>query len=129
MAVYREGYKFVEMIEKKTSRVFNDAFDIGAPVIKGDPIWKMLQYVVKMYGIEESRAQDECGVYINIKLVDEWAVSDGRKTMEQATEKYEIRYMPLKKWKNKPYLNSQFREATGFVNIVRHPEKGRFHVV
>lgn len=39
MAVYREGYKAIEMIEKSSKRIYNDACDYGAPTKSGDVIW------------------------------------------------------------------------------------------
>lgn len=117
MAVYREGYFLLEQIYKNTKQVFNDAADQGAPVKKGDQLWNFLQYSVKAYELPETRKVEGGILSVQIKLIDEWAVSDARKTVENATEFYLIEYTPLKKWKSKPYLNPEFRDADGFLSF------------
>ena len=39
MAVYREGYKAIELIAKHSVQIFRDACDKGAPTKKGDNLW------------------------------------------------------------------------------------------
>lgn len=35
MAIYREGYKAIEAIERASKRIYNDACDFDAPTKKG----------------------------------------------------------------------------------------------
>ena len=128
MAVYREGYDFVKTIETNTKRIFNDAYDEGAPVTKDDELWKQAKYAIKAYGITESRSEDECGIYITIELMDEWAFSDGRKSEEEAIDRFRIFYSSLKRWKGNPYLNQAFRNATGYLSVTRIAKPGEFTI-
>ena len=128
MAVYREGYDLVKTIGANTKRVFNDAFDEGAPVTKDDELWKLTKYAIRAYGIPESRSEDECGIYITIELMDEWAFSDGRKSEEEAIEQFRIFYCPIKRWKGEPYLNQAFRGANGYLSVTRIAKPGEFTI-
>ena len=115
MAVYREGYHLIEQIQKNNKQVFNDA---GMPVAKGDKTWTLLGYVAKAYGIPGSRRQPGTSILsITIELMDEWTVSDGRKTKGEAIDRFRITYYSLKRWKNKPYLNPEFKDADGFISF------------
>lgn len=127
MAIYREGYKFVEDILRNERRIFVDACDMGVGVKKGDPLWNSMKYVVRAYANEwhgESdeptknpviRTKDSCST--TFTLMDEWAVSDGRKTAEQATEKFRVTYQSFKPWRAKPYLYPDFADMDGFISL------------
>ena len=96
MAVYREGYTLIEDIEKSTYKLFYDAADVGAKVKKDDVLWKALEYAIRGYVIDGSRKERKysqmMSVSIDILLVDEWAVSDERKTLAEATDRFTITY-------------------------------------
>nr|DAJ28059.1 MAG TPA: KH domain [Caudoviricetes sp.] len=97
MAVYREGYKAIEAIKRASKRIYNDACDFGAPTKKGDNIWNYAKQLCDWYGIEgtrkESRYATGCTLTQDVKLIDEWAVSDERKSLEAATEIYTVTFI------------------------------------
>lgn len=97
MAVYREGFKAIEEIKKLSVNIFNDACDFGAPTKKGDKIWNTAKQLVDWYKIEGTRKHDKYStgesVSVEVKLIDEWAVSDERKTLKEATEKYRVNFV------------------------------------
>ena len=97
MAVYREGYKAIEEIKKRSVQIYSDACDYGAPTRKGDSIWNYAKQLMDCYGVEgtrkESRYSTGASVKQEVKLIDEWAVSDERKTLEQATEIYVVTFV------------------------------------
>lgn len=118
MAVYREGYSILEMINSNAQAVFNDACDLGAPVEKGDALWYGIKQLYEWYGEEGSKKRETGWSYsFVVELMDEWAVSDKRKTEEEAIDRYKVTYTLMEPWINKPYLNGIFRGAHGFVNI------------
>ena len=129
MAVYREGYAIIEDIQKNSERVFNDACDYGAPVKKGDARWNAVQQLIEWYGKEwDYKTEDEKAFPVvrtndstatKVKLIDEWALSDKRKTDSEATDLYIVEYMKLDSFKNKPYLNSKFKDCDGFVSVYK----------
>lgn len=92
MSVYKEGFYAKDLIEKRSVRIFNDACDFGAPTSKGDEIWNMASTINHFYGDENTRKEERyltgksCSV--EFTLIDEWAVSDERKTVNQATETF-----------------------------------------
>ncbi len=92
MAVYREGFHAINELQQKQIQIFSDACDYGIPVRKGDKLWNLTNQLVKSYGIKKSRVQYSTGVTSNVKLIDEWAVCDERKTMAQATEIYMVSF-------------------------------------
>jgi len=99
MAVYREGYQIVEEIKSGSKRIFTDAADFGMPCRKGDRVWNMLGQLVDSYGIEGTRVQWDGGVVQRVKLVDEWAVCDERKTLAQATDIFTVSFCKTGKGK------------------------------
>jgi len=110
MSVYKEGYHTVELIQKQSKQIWPDACDFGAPTKKDDDLWKWVKQASEWYGIKTCRKSDYTGhVSTIISLIDEWAVSDGRKTEEQATEYYHINYY---KGKNIPGGYDGFFEVT-----------------
>jgi len=100
MAIYREGYHAVDKIIKNSKNIFSDACDNGAPTRKGDEIWNLAKQLVEWYGDKESRKESRystgSSVTNVITLIDEWAVSDERKTLKQATEKFIVSYVTCK---------------------------------
>lgn len=98
MAVYREGFSAIEIISGHSKQIFDDAADYGMPVRKGDLLWKLVGQCVDTYRIPNARKvykyPNGKGITLartvsdRIKLIDEWAVSDGRKTLDEATEIY-----------------------------------------
>lgn len=118
MSVYREGYNAVKVIEQQSTQIFNDACDYGAPTVKGDAVWNAAQ-TLKTYAIEGTRKVNKTllgNVYtIEIKLIDEWAVSDERKTLAQATERYRLTYTQCA---NKRLLGTLIRkDIMGFFEL------------
>lgn len=97
MSVYREGYKAIEEIKKRSVQIYSDACDYGAPTKNGDSIWNYAKQLVEWYGIKgtrkENRYQTGASVENEVKLIDEWAVSDERKTIEQATDIYVVHFV------------------------------------
>jgi hypothetical protein len=96
MAVYREGFSAIKDIEDNSVRIYDDACDFGAPCNKGDKIWNAAKQLVDWYGVPGSRTDYSKvggnGVTQTVELMDEWAVSDKRKTEEEATEYYRVSY-------------------------------------
>ena len=113
MSVFKEGYSIVNQITKSSKQIFPDACDFGTLIKKGDSIWNDLKQLIDWYGVEGTRVENRystgSSVSHKIKLMDEWAVSDGYKTVEQATEYYIVEYVTIK---NKPGYD-------GYVNIYK----------
>lgn len=100
MAVYREGYSFIEYLQRNSVEIFpGDACDFGVPVKKGDEIWNQCKSTIHFYGRDhvntrqENRYSTGRSVSQNITLIDEWAVSDERKTVSEATEVFRIEFV------------------------------------
>lgn len=115
MAVYREGFDAKFIIEAGSVQIFNDACDRGAPTKKGDKVWNAAKQLVEWYGeentIERSRYSTGRSCKAEVILIDEWAVSDKRKTVSEATEKYVVEFVSCTTGKCKGY--------DGYVNIYR----------
>lgn len=100
MAVYREGYKALETIQRESKQIYSDACDFGALTKKGDHIWNAAKQLVDWYKVEGKREEHRystgrsCSAVV--ELMDEWAVSDERKTVDQATERYEVCFVGVK---------------------------------
>lgn len=113
MAVYREGYHALNEIQSQSIQIYDDACDFGVPVRKGDSNWNLSKMLFHMYGDRETRRQNNYStgknVYSNFTLIDEWAVSDERKTIKQATETYTMTYTTCNTGKCKGY--------DGFISI------------
>lgn len=96
MAVYREGYHAVESLQKASTQIYRDACDWGVPVKKNDRNWNLAKQACEWYGIKSTRKHHKFATGSTteqyISLMDEWAVSDGRKTEKQATEFFKITY-------------------------------------
>ena len=100
MSVYKEGYRALEIIQNAGSRIYDDACDFGALTNKGDTIWNNMKQLVEWYGEKGTRKfhKYETGFTVvqTVKLMDEWSVSDGHKTIGQATELYKVTYVNSK---------------------------------
>ncbi len=107
MAVYREGYTALELILSQTVRIYNDACDTGVPTKQGDAIWNAAKQLVKWYGDKNTRSEERYSTGRSCKsdftLIDERAVSDERKTIEEATERYSIEFVSCTDGKCKGY--------------------------
>lgn len=120
MAVYREGYSFIKDVQQLTTQIFSDAADCGMPIKRGSAQWNTLKYISKAYGNTASRKQNSDGSFsLDITLMDEWAVSDERKTVKEATETYVLTYMPLIKYHRKSYLLIDWKMFDGVVSIYK----------
>lgn len=99
MAVYREGYMILEQYEKQKVQIWNDACDEGVLINKGDKNYGAMMQLIEWYGDKVTRKVLGTGnqVQIEITLMDEWAVSDERKTIKEATEVYTVLYYQLRK--------------------------------
>lgn len=118
MAVYREAYSALDLIESRAQQVFKDAADYGAPVRKGDDLWNAIKQLHDWYRDKSSTTQkDKQRGHFHIEIMDEWAFSDGRKTEEEATEVYRISYHKLNRFAKHPELCFPFKGAHGFVSV------------
>lgn len=97
MSVYREFFTCIEILENNSGKIHKDAADYGAPCKKGDEIWNAGAQLAEWYGEESTKVYSTNSVTITIEGIDEWAVSDGRKTVKEATEKYQLSYVITKK--------------------------------
>jgi hypothetical protein len=97
MAVYREGYIALELIQNNSFQIFPDACDFGAPTRKGDSIWNAAKQLVDWYGEEGTRTENRYStgrsVEAHVELMDEWAVSDGRKSEREATDRFIVSFV------------------------------------
>lgn len=109
MAVYREGFTIVENLLNNSRQIFSDAADYGVLVKKGDEFWNQAKQLVEWYGVEGTRKEERYSTGVTVKhdieLMDEWAVSDGRKTEEQATIQYTVSFVSL---------STRHRETKGY---------------
>ena len=92
MSVYKEGYYCLEQLIANSKRLYPDACDFGCPVNKDDIHFNFAKQLVNDYGKMDTREVWEGGVSINVVLMDEWAISDGRLTIEEGTETYKITF-------------------------------------
>lgn len=98
MAVYREGFSALEQYKQRERQIWNDSCDMGVVVKKDDSNWNLMMLLVEMYGDKETRKVTTSNqVEIQFTLIDEWAVSDERKTVKQATEVYSLNYYKFTK--------------------------------
>jgi hypothetical protein len=115
MAVYREGYHIIESIIRNQLQIFPDAADVGVPISKGDNTWVSLKQLTEWYGVEGTRSAHSYStgksVEMDIELLDEWAVSDKRKTMEEAKDIFHVSYVTC--------TTGRCRGFDGFVVVYR----------
>jgi hypothetical protein len=93
MSVYKEGFMYIQMLQAEEAKYGGG----GIPTKKGDNVWNAVKGLIHFYsGEDEGReiqvTDRKTMVKKCITLIDEWAVSDERKTVKQATEVYEIGY-------------------------------------
>lgn len=101
MAVYREFFKAVELIQANTWTLDHSTIR-GAVTNGNDEIWHSAKMLADVYGVKGSRLQVSTTradgsnpgkmVHIKIRGIDEWAVTDGRMTKEEATVEYALCY-------------------------------------
>ena len=107
MAIYREGYHALNQIQSESIQIYDDACDFGVPVRKNDSNWKLAKMLFTMYGDKQYRKQHNYSTGKNVSafitLVDEWSVSDERKTLKEATETYAMHYVTCSTGKCKGY--------------------------
>jgi hypothetical protein len=110
MAVYREGYSFIEFLQRNSIDIYpGESCDNGVPVKKGDSVWNQCKYVIDFYGRDnkgtrqENRYSTGRSVSQCITLIDEWAVSDERKTVTEATDVFRIEFVSCTDGKCKGY--------------------------
>ena len=76
MSVYKEGFKFIETIEKNSINIYPDACDNGMPVNKDDQTWNNCKSIIETYKINGTRKEygtaPNLTVSNTIMLVDEW---------------------------------------------------------
>lgn len=115
MAVYREGYMIVEQIEKGSIQIYSDACDYGYPTRKGDFIWNAAKQISDWYGLKGTRIVNKYGTgydaSIDIELIDEWAVSDKRKTEVEATDVFLLTFVSC--------TDGKCKEFDGFLHIYK----------
>lgn len=117
-AVYREGYMCLDIIQKNSVQIYNDAADFGALFNRGDKIFNAAKQLIEWYqkeGTEIKRHKYETGEDAEaiVQLIDEWAVSDERKTMAEATETYRVHCVTSKngiKYQGKTYIGYVYVE-------------------
>lgn len=118
MAVYREGYHAVEEIEKNYTRIWDDACDEGALVKKDDDLWNWTKQLVEWYGVKGTRKVNDYANSIQVehevKLMDEWAYSDGRKSESEAIERFKVSY-----YMEKRGIRKGSKKYDGFVRVER----------
>jgi len=111
MSVYKEGYKAIAEIQQNERQVYKDASDFGAVTKKDDAIWNLAKNLVKDYGLngtrKESRYSTGRSVTTHVQLMDEWAVSDGTKSINEATEIYLVVFVSC----------SDIQGADGYIHI------------
>ncbi len=122
MAVYREGFSILEKYGNEKHQIWNDSCDEGVAVSKDDSNWNVFKQLVEWYGDPSTRKCDkEVGIVSEVvTLIDEWAVSDERKTVEEATEEYLVTFYKLGKGGYFGKSNLIKQDCTyGFFNIER----------
>ena len=100
MAIYREGYHAVQKLQDQSQQIYPDACDFGVPITKGDKNWNLSKQLGEWYGDKESRKvhtySGGTNVDMIVTLIDEWAVSDERKTVKEATDKFHLSFVSCK---------------------------------
>lgn len=118
MAVYREGYMILEQYEKQKVQIWNDACDEGVLINVNDKTAGAVKQLIEWYGEPSTRKQTAPNqVQIEVTLMDEWAVSDERKTVKEATEVYTVNYYGFKKADQNSLIRKGF---DGFYSITKN---------
>jgi len=101
MSVYKEGFHLAESLARQQVRIYPDAADFGIPVKKNDANWNAMKQLIDWYGKKETRKEHDYStgkdLSIEFVLIDEWAVADQRKTLEEATERFLFTYIAVNK--------------------------------
>ena len=107
MSVYKEGYHAINEIQAQSVQIYSDACDYGVPCKKGDSTWNLTNQLATWYGDKDTKKVNAYStgksVDITVTLMDEWAVSDERKTIKEATENYNLSFVTCKTEKCKGY--------------------------
>jgi hypothetical protein len=109
MSIHKEGYHALNVLQSQEIRIYEDACDFGVPVRKNDSNWNLSKMLFSMHGDRDTRQQQNFingrgrNVYSFITLIDEWSVSDGRKTLKEATDTYSMCYTSYNTGKCKGY--------------------------
>ena len=97
MAIYKELSLFINKLQKESKQIFPDAADFGYPIRIADPMFNHSKYIIEDYGIKNSRQQQDYmtgkSVSHELKYIDEAAVSDGVKSIEEATTIFVLTYV------------------------------------
>jgi len=113
MSVYKEGYMIVQDIQSKSKQIWDDACDYGVLVKKDDQTFNAVKQLTEWYGVKGTRVEQGDTGYKSVNqtifLMDEWAVSDKRKTEEEAKDLFNLSFVQLTDRK----LNRQ-----GYIGIV-----------
>jgi len=100
MSVYKEFVKASQIIEKNSKKIYTDSVDFGAPAKKGDDVWNAAATLSYWYGDKTTRKEVKystgTSVEIEVTFIDEWAVSDGEKSVKQATTVYMLEFHTCK---------------------------------
>ena len=106
MAVYREGFEILESLQKQSQQINPATADWGVPLKVRDKNWYQVKQLVDTYQIKGTRTgllnrpKSLLGTSIQVELIDEWAVSDKRLTLDKATSIYRIDYVQIDKIKD-----------------------------
>ena len=113
MSVYKEGYYAVKEIQSQSIQIYSDACDYGVPCKKGDSIWNLTKQLTEWYGDKTTKVvnSNHTNADIMVTLIDEWSVSDERKTLKEATDNYHVSFTTCKDGKCKGF--------DGFVSVTK----------
>ena len=118
MAVYREAFKALEVYDKCKHQIWNDACDEGVVVEENDSNYMWLKQLATSYadkGTRKVMANNQ--VKVNVTVIDEWAVSDERLSIKDATMKFEVSYYKFTNADKKS--QSLMRKGHGFFSIMK----------
>jgi hypothetical protein len=121
MAVYREGFHIVNKLIALQGPVYKEGADYGIIANPTSPIFKDVKQLVEWYGIKGSRIDhgNFCGISHDVELVNEWAVSDQRMTLQEATSTFRVTWLAHANPKS-GYINRRNlfdNTSTGFFTI------------
>jgi len=105
MSVYKEGFEALQQIISNSKQIWGDSADFGVLAKKNDKFWNFAKLLGTYYSDITSRKvnvyQTQSGYMksqsIIIMLMDEWAISDKRLTVEQATQYYNLNVCQISK--------------------------------
>ena len=115
MSVYKEGFYAIEQLQKNSKPIFPDSADFGCPIKKGDNFWNLANQLVDWYGDKTTRKYVKYSTGESVRcvvtLMDEWAVSDQRKIVKEATEKFMVEFTSCNK--------GACKDKTGYIFIYK----------